>query len=186
LGLIGNLAAQLFRLAGARVFAFDALPARCRWAKLCGIERAHEAEGDIVEGVRRAMGETKPAVVVEATGIAALVPTCLRLAAERGTVVLLGSPRQTVELDIYSLIHRTGARLVGAHERVIPERAAGSTDKRGITRAMLGALADGTLNVGPLISRIAAPEEIADCYRALDAQKDKVIGVLLRWDGSNQ
>lgn len=51
---------------------------------------------------------------------------------------------------------------------------------------MLRALADGTLNVGPLISRIAAPEEITDCYRALDTEKDKVIGVLLRWDGSNQ
>ncbi|MFI5014946.1 MAG: zinc-binding dehydrogenase [Hyphomicrobiales bacterium] len=181
LGLVGNLAAQLFRRAGARVFAFDTLPARRDWARLCGIEHAFTVDGDTVENIRRAMGDAKPTIVVEATGSAALVPPCLRLVADRGTVVLLGSPRQTVELDVYSLIHRTGAHLVGAHERVIPDAAANATDKRKVTGAMLEALGAGGLEVRPLLSRMAAPSEIADCYQALDAEKDKLIGVLLRW-----
>jgi threonine dehydrogenase-like Zn-dependent dehydrogenase len=186
LGLIGNLAAQLCERGGARVFAFDTLPERCNWAALCGIERVFTVKGDAFESIRKAMGGAKPSIVIEAAGIGALIPICLGLVAERGTVVLLGSPRQTVELDVYSLIHRSGVRLVGAHERVIPDIATSRADKRGVTRSMLQALKDGEIAVRPLISRIAPPREIADCYHALDAAKDKVIGVLLRWGGPGE
>jgi 2-desacetyl-2-hydroxyethyl bacteriochlorophyllide A dehydrogenase len=185
LGLVGNPAAQLFGRAGARVFGFDTLPARCAWARQCGIEDAHVVDRDAVASVQGALGDHRPALVVEATGIAALVPTCLRIVAERGSVVLLGSPRQTVEIDVYRLIHRTGACLIGAHELVIPNATAeGSLDKREVTRMMLRALRDGEINVRPLISRFAAPEQIADCYHALDAKKDEVIGVLFDWNGT--
>jgi 2-desacetyl-2-hydroxyethyl bacteriochlorophyllide A dehydrogenase len=182
LGLIGNLAAQLCKHAGAHVFAFDTLPQRCKWARSCGVEHAFPVEGDIYESVQSAMGAGRPSIIIEATGIAAVVPICLRLVAERGAVILLGSPRQIVEMDIYSLIHRTGVRLVGAHERVIPDISADSANKREVTRAMLQAVENETVVVRPLISRIASPHEIGDCYQALDAEKDKAIGVLLQWD----
>jgi 2-desacetyl-2-hydroxyethyl bacteriochlorophyllide A dehydrogenase len=181
LGLVGNLAAQLFQRAGARVFAFDTMAARCDWAKRCGIEHAFAVDGNLAAHAAGAMGELRPTIVVEATGNAALVPVCLGLVAEQGTVLLLGSPRTTVELDVYRLIHHSGARLAGAHERVIPDVAQDGLDKREVTRRMLAAIAKGELIVEPLISRIVGPDQLGASYRALDQEKDKVIGVLLDW-----
>ncbi len=46
LGVVGQLVAQVCRIAGARVLAFDPFPQRVERAKLCGIENAYTETGD--------------------------------------------------------------------------------------------------------------------------------------------
>ncbi|ODT82230.1 MAG: hypothetical protein ABS76_08205 [Pelagibacterium sp. SCN 64-44] len=180
LGLVGNLAAQLFQRQGARVHAFDTLAPRCDWARQCGLESASQVTGNLVETVEAVVGG-KANTSIEATGIGALANDCLQMVGDRGTVVLLGSPRDKVSIDTYHLIHRPGARLVGAHERMVPLFAKTGLDQRQVSRDMLAALADGSLKAGPLLSKIVAPADLAASYRDLETRKHDVLGVLLDW-----
>jgi len=180
LGLVGNFAAQLYQRAGATVYAFDTLAARCDWARQSGLAHTTQVTGDLAETVAAVAGG-KVDLAIEATGVGALAVPCLQMVADRGTVVLLGSPRDKVSIDTYDLIHRPGARLVGAHERLVPIMAAEGLDQRAVSRDMLQAIASGAIKVQPLLSKVIAPAELAASYRELESRKDQVLGVLLDW-----
>ena len=182
LGLVGHFAARLYQRAGARVYGFDTLAARCRWAERAGLDNAVHVTGELVETVLGA-ARGKVAIGVEATGIGALAVSCLKMVEDRGTVALLGSPRNKVEIDTYELIHRSGARLVGAHERLVPLIAAEGLDQRAVSRDMLAAIASGEMGVGSLPLDIVRPDTLAESYRTLDERKDEVLAVLLDWRG---
>jgi 2-desacetyl-2-hydroxyethyl bacteriochlorophyllide A dehydrogenase len=181
LGMIGNFAAQLYRAAGAKVYAFDTVEERCRLARACGIEHAVRVEGDLVEAVRGACGNEAIDVVVEATGIGMLVEPCLRCVGYHGTVVLLGSPREKATIDIYKFIHRPATRLVGAHVNLVPVVSDTRKDQRRVTADILAAMADGGFIVAPLLSAIVTPDRLKEAYEALESCKSEKIGVLLDW-----
>jgi 2-desacetyl-2-hydroxyethyl bacteriochlorophyllide A dehydrogenase len=181
LGMIGNFAAQLYQRAGATVFAFDTLPARCDWAKACGIANVVKVDGDLAEAILGATGGSKVALAVEATGVGALAEKCLQVVGFRGKVVLLGSPREPVTINSYKLLHRPCASLIGAHVNVVPVVSETALDQRAVTRELFGAMAAGELIVAPLLSGVVRPMALADSYDALESRKDEVIGVLLDW-----
>jgi threonine dehydrogenase-like Zn-dependent dehydrogenase len=183
LGMIGNFAAQIYQRAGARVIGFDTLEARCAWARACGIREVSRVEGDLVEAVLAATGGERAALTVEATGNGALVESCLRTVGFRGTVVLLGSPRQKATIDVYKFIHRPAARLVGAHVNLVPTVSETGLDQRAVTRELLDAMAAGEIIVAPLLSRIVDPLELEATYVALEERREEVVGVLLDWQG---
>jgi 2-desacetyl-2-hydroxyethyl bacteriochlorophyllide A dehydrogenase len=181
LGMIGNFAAQLYQRAGATVFAFDTLQARCDWAKACGIANVVKVDGDLVEAILGATGGSKAALVVEATGVGALAAKCLEAVGFRGKVVLLGSPREPVTINSYKLLHRPCASLIGAHVNLVPVVSDSALDQRAVTRELLEAIAVGELIVAPLLSSVVRPMDLANSYNALENRKDEVIGILLDW-----
>jgi threonine dehydrogenase-like Zn-dependent dehydrogenase len=88
LGLIGNLAAQLFRVHGASVIGADLVGFRRGLASQAGIYRTIEAEtGDIVGQVMEASEGNGARTVIEATGNPRLVESALQMAAPKGEVV---------------------------------------------------------------------------------------------------
>ena len=181
LGMIGNFAAQLYQRAGATVFAFDTMQARCNWARACGIANVVKVDGNLTAAIRDATSGSKVALAVEATGVGALAEQCLGAVDFRGKVVLLGSPREPVTINSYKLLHRPCASLIGAHVNLLPVVSDTALDQRAVTRELLGAMAAGELIVGPLLSSEVRPTELADSYDALESRKDKVIGILLDW-----
>ena len=73
LGLVGNLAAQLFQIAGCRVIGFDLSPRRLELARACGVTNVHDAsQVDPVEVTRSWVGSPDDRggarIVVEAIG----------------------------------------------------------------------------------------------------------------------
>ncbi len=83
LGLVGNLAAQLCREAGAYpVIALDPATPRVGWARACGIDAR-----------TRAGGVTAP-YVIEAVGLAAALRTGFDAVDPDGRLVILSSPRR--------------------------------------------------------------------------------------------
>ncbi len=182
-GLIGNLAAQVYRACGVPVIAVqDIAPQRLQLARDCGLP-AIDGNGAGAAGEREALfGAAGPEVVIEATGIPSLIRTSCELAARRGQVVLLGSPRGEVSFDFYADVHYRGLRLVGAHQALLPMRddPAGA-DRTHLTRQMLELMQRGAVRIEPLVSRRIRPDGIDRAYREL-ARRGPATGFLIDWN----
>lgn len=185
LGLVGNLASQLFQLAGFRVIGVDRSQARCNLALETGLaETVVAKENDPVEAVRQTTRGQGADVVIEATGNPAAAGPALDAAKRGGEAILLGSTRGTVELDVYSLIHHKGLTVRGAHASLVPSALpaeGGLSPKTALAAEMLRLIESEKLRVAPLISRTIAPEEMAATYARLADEPDPPTGVLVDW-----
>ena len=187
LGLVGNFAAQLMRLAGAEVLGVDLSPARLALARQCGIQRlVNPAEDDLAQVVLDWTDGQGAHAVVEAIGRSELVAQAVTLARRHGEVILLGSPRARVTMDVTPMltrIHMLAIRMIGALEWTFPipetERARFSiTDNY---RRIMRWIAEERLIVEPLISHVLAPEACQGAYDGLLDRKDDYLGVLFDW-----
>jgi 2-desacetyl-2-hydroxyethyl bacteriochlorophyllide A dehydrogenase len=184
LGVVGLLAAQLFRLNGAQpIIGVDRLVSRLEVARACGIVPLNAEEVDVPASVAGLTDGHGPDVVVEATGSPAVVPLALDLVARGGRVVLLGSTRGRAELDVYSHIHRKGVQVIGAHEGVqeldlVP--TASWNKERNLT-LLAGLFAQGRLRSEGLISHTIRPRDLLPVYDALAERPQDYLGVLVDW-----
>jgi 2-desacetyl-2-hydroxyethyl bacteriochlorophyllide A dehydrogenase len=180
LGLIGNLAAQLFSLSGCNVVGVDMVASRLECAKRCHISKVVQPgkEHSLKEQLR-GLGCENPAIVVEATGVPQLVNEALELVSEQGQVVVLGSPRGLVEMNVYQYIHSKGVSLTGAHERL--QGKGGLPSRYVLTEQMLKLIDTGALRIDPLITHVITADQAREGYELLLNQKDQTLGVLFRW-----
>lgn len=184
LGLVGQFAAQLSRLSGARpVFGVDLLPSRVRIAGAKGICALNPDESDVEETVYDATGGQMAEVVIEATGNPGVVPQALDLAGEGGRVVLLGSPRGAAEIDLYKAVHHKGVSLIGAHARVSghPHTTRDPWTRERNLDLVLRLFADGSLQSEGLISHRVQPDEVGKTYEMLVERPGDFLGVLIEW-----
>ncbi len=192
LGLVGNLCAQLFTLAGCQVIGIDLIPERCRIAKACGVKYVlNPAEEDRKAFVQEVTDGHMCQTVVEAIGAPAVGARAGELAGPLGEVVLLGSPRGERVEDITPLlnrIHLWGNGCItykGAHEWRYPtERDEGGRVKHSIERnveTLMGLIAEDRLHVEELISHVLPSTECARAYEGLRNNKGEYMGVLFDW-----
>jgi len=181
LGLIGNLAAQVFQTCGMDVQAVDLSPARREIAERCGLRAVHgpEALPDLARRHR---------LVVEATGSAEALAGAIGLAQNGGEIVMIGAPwggdenavpssRITRELFFRFLTLRSGSEWELPRQPV-PQLADSILAN---VRTGLGWLRDGRLRVDPLITHRLPPAEIQHAYERLLDSKDEYLGIILTW-----
>ena len=178
LGLVGNLAAQLFQLAGTRVIAFDVIRARCRIASEAGIETTLDvpAEGQLaaLRDLTRGKGV---AIAVDAVGHSSVVQTCVEACASFGQVILLGSPRAQLETDITPMlraVHHRWLTLRGALEwRLPPYPELGAKHSVASNLALLqGYIRTGRLHARPVITDVVPPTGLQGAYCGLLEEKE--------------
>lgn len=190
LGVIGNLCAQLYQLAGARVIGLDPVAARCAMARDCGLRETLAAEpGRQIEALRTATGGEGAAITVDAVGHPAVTLAAVEGTRLMGECVILGSPRTALPGDVGALLnrlHMQGIALRGAHMWRFP-----AMPVRGCTRTVADAYAmifaairDGRLRVAPLRSHLVAPEQAPGCYRELAEARDRAWGVVINWQAA--
>ena len=181
-GLIGLLAAQVLQVRGVReVVVQDIVASRLELARRCGIQRrALGTAADLGPSLAQLGG--KPDAILEATGLPALVPAALAAVRPGGDVVLLGSPRGPIELDLYKLVHRKGVALIGAHEIALPDRAPdGQASRQGLLGQALSWINSGALRVDGLVTDVVRPPELPATYERMSADKQNVLGVIVDW-----
>lgn len=187
LGLVGQFAARLARVAGARpVVGVDLFPSRVRIAAAGGARALDPTEIDVGQRVNELTAGRMAEVVIEATGNPAVVPQALALAGDGGRVVLLGSPRGTVEIDPYA-VHQKGVSLIGAHARVAGHAQTVRdpwTRERNL-ELVLRLFADGSLSDEGLLSHRIQPEAVGEMYERLVERPRDFLGVLIEWAGTN-
>jgi 2-desacetyl-2-hydroxyethyl bacteriochlorophyllide A dehydrogenase len=181
LGLVGNLAAQVFQACGMSVNAVDLSPARRAIAERCGLRAVHGPETlpDLARQHR---------LVVEATGSAEALAGAIGLAQNGGEIVMIGAPwggdensvpssRLTRDLFFRFLTLRSGS------EWELPRQPVPQLVDSILANIEtgLGWLQDGRLQVDPLITHRLPAAEIQHAYESLLARKDEYLGVILRW-----
>lgn len=192
LGLVGNLTAQLFALAGCEVIGFDVDAGRRELAEKCGIGAVEDpTERDPVAVVRRWGGGGAAAgadIVVEATGRAQQVIQAVEMTGRYGAAVLLGSPRvaATMEVtDAFARAHWLSLQILGGSEWGFPVRSATPRARFSLERNyahILRWIADRSLHVAPLITHSMQPEECQTAYTGLLEEPRSHVGVVFDWN----
>ncbi|MDA3959525.1 MAG: zinc-binding alcohol dehydrogenase [Planctomycetota bacterium] len=188
-GLVGQFAAQLLRLQGARVIVVDVDPERRAIAEQCGALATYcGRDPDVVAKITDAT-DGGAELVVEATGITDLVPSAVSMAGPQGTVVLLGSPRSAFSGDARQLLWDVHAgnsvALRGGIEWQVPPQAHPKrlykhSLERNL-RIILHLIAHGDVLCEPLISHVAKPETCQAVYDQVATGASCWLGVLFDW-----
>jgi 2-desacetyl-2-hydroxyethyl bacteriochlorophyllide A dehydrogenase len=192
LGVVGNLAAQIFNLAGCETIGIDYIPKRLQVASACGIgTTVNPSARDPIKAVKEWTDGKGCEVVIEASGNpqGALMGT--ELAGVKGEVILLGSPRKPLQANVTELLRRVHLweygclTLKGAHEwrqqiHEDPQGFAKHSIERN-TKILLHLIAEGRLRVEPLLTHVLHPDLCAEAYRGLREDPDKYVGVVFDW-----
>ncbi len=191
LGIVGNLAAQLFQLAGCTVIGIDPAPRRRELAAACGIPHLLEPGTGLLDEVAKITGGGLCECVVEATGVPAVAESAIPLAGKKGELILLGSPRGGYQAALAPFLNHVHlwdhgcVTIKGAHEWRYPVRdtADGHTRhsiERNI-RQILRLIEENKLVIGPLMTHRVSPVECQAVYEGLQKQKDTYLGVVFDW-----
>ncbi len=188
LGLVGNLASQIFQLHGCRVIGVDPVAERRKLAERCGIEHtvggdAEEVQAQIQELTNGELGN----ITVDAVGHSSVVMQALRATASYGQLVILGSPRVSVTGDLTELLSDTHLRWItirGALEWCVPmyPDTGNRVSQLSKQQTIFDWIARTELDVESLISHRLKPEQIKQAYDGLLDEPDVWTGVVLDWD----
>jgi threonine dehydrogenase-like Zn-dependent dehydrogenase len=181
----------LFRLAGAEVLGVDTSDFRLQKARACGLTRTvNPAREDWREAVMEWTGGKGVHATVEAIGKADLIAEGVQLTRRHGEVILLGSPRARVTMDVtpmLSRIHLQGITLKGALEWLYTIPPVDDANARVSLlenyRQIAGWIADGRLVTEPLLTHLLKPERCQEAYDGLDRRKEEFLGVVFDWTG---
>ena len=187
LGLVGNLASQMFQIHGCRVIGVDPVEERRKLAERCGV--AHTVGGDVNEVQSQLQNITNGAlgnITVDAVGHSSVVMQALRATASHGQLVILGSPRVSVTGDLTELLSDTHLRWItirGALEWCVPmyPDIGNRTSQYSKQQTIFDWMARGQLHVEPLISHRLKPEQIKQAYDGLLNEPNIYTGVVLEW-----
>jgi 2-desacetyl-2-hydroxyethyl bacteriochlorophyllide A dehydrogenase len=181
LGLVGNLAAQVFQASGYRVNAFDLSPNRREIATRAGVRSVNDGTGT-------ARFSQRHRLIIEATGSAKALANCIDMAAPGGEIVMIGAPwggeaNSVPSSQITRLLFYRFLRLRSGSEWEIPRQPdplrSGSNFRNSVTA--LDWLDRGLLNPQPLITHRIRPDEVPAAYAGLRDRPNDYLGVVIDW-----
>ena len=188
LGLVGNLASQMFQIHGCRVIGVDPVKERRELAQRCGIRHtvggaADKAQAQVEEITGGELGD----ITVDAVGHSGVVMQALRATANHGQLIILGSPRVEVQGNLTDLLSETHLRWItirGALEWCVPmyPDIGNRTSQWSKQQTIFDWMARGQLHVEPLISHRLKPEQIKQAYDGLLNEPNVYTGVVLDWN----
>ena len=187
LGLVGNLASQMFQIRGCRVIGVDPVVERRKLAERCGITHTVGGDSEEVQGqIQKLTNGEMGNITVDAVGHSSVVMQALRATASFGQLVILGSPRVSVTGDLTELLSDTHLRWItirGALEWCVPRYPdTGNHVSQFIKQqTIFDWIARGELDVESLISHRLKPEQIKQAYDGLLNEPDVWTGVVLNW-----
>lgn len=181
LGLVGNLAGQVFRASGYRVHGFDLSEQRRSLALASGLDSIHD-------GIAMAQFSQRQSLIVEASGSAKALASAVDMTKPGGEIVMIGAPwggdaNSVPSSQITRLLFYRFLRLRSGSEWEIPLQpqplVRGSHQHNAETA--LRWLALGELRVQPLITHRIHPNEAPAAYSGLLTSPDTYLGVVLDW-----
>lgn len=190
MGPIGLFAVQLVRANGALpAIAVDMDEGRLALAREVGADAALLSDDALLDRVRELCEAEGANVVIEATGASPAIPLAFQLAAPRGRVSLLGSPRGITDgINFYRDVHRKGLNIIGAHEITRPQQESlpGWWTQRDEHRTALKMLAARRLTAQPLISHRFKWDAFYQAYELLESWDKNALGMVIDWSGAGQ
>ena len=187
LGAIGLLVAGLYKEAGARVIAADPIESRCELAALLDIGHCVSVSPERqVEEILRMTDGRGADICADVTGDSRAIANAVYSAALYGQVVLMGTPRADIEMNVtpvFNRIHMNMLTVKGAFNSLYPLRETEGcriTVERNL-RYFEKLIADGTIQADKIISHTIRPDEIQEAYHGLMHDKERYHCVVLDW-----
>ena len=185
MGLLGQLLSQYLRIAGCeRVIGIDLADSRLEVARRVGaVTHPLNASREDVSAAVLELTEGRGAdVVYEATGLTKTFDLAIGLARFYGRVVALGSPRWPATVDMMQ-VHMKAIRLLGAIVSSHPpeDDRRNRWSRRANGQQVMRWLADGRLNVAPLITDRVPADDAVRAFGFLSEEREKHVGVILEW-----
>ena len=185
LGIVGQLSAQLASLnSGGRVIGIDVSAARRKTAEKTGIRTVDPSSPSYIEAVKEITGGGAD-IVLETSGNGKALADSLKVAGYGGQVALVGGQTEPRELDMMHEVQFNELAIVGARrcDMAVPT----PYDKWTVMRYMQefqNFIEAGKLQIDPLISHLAKPEQAPEIYEKLLKRDESVVGVVFDWTAS--
>ena len=184
-GVVGQFTTAMCRLSGAfPVVAVDLDADRLALAKQSGATHTVDASREDAAEAVRSITDGGAQSVIHATGTSKTLVDCMKAAADRGKVVVVGYPSDTVETGLREELLDKELRVRGSFQA----RGLGSphpywpwTRQRN-RRAFMRIIALGDLTVDHLISHVAKPEEADELFQKILAGPKGWMGIFFDWD----
>lgn len=184
-GLLGQLAVAFCRVAGAwPLVVLDPAEQRLPFATNMGASHAlpltgEQARDEVVRITRQRMAD----VVIEVTGNPQAIVGALKLARPLGRVILLGSPRGPVKVDLHDEAHSNSLEIIGTHNMAHPpvETPNAPWTMRRHVELFFDWQAAGIVDVRPLITHRFGWQLTPEAYGMLLADRSQALGVVLDW-----
>ena len=185
LGILGQIAAKLAKIAGAcPIIACDPIKERREEALQNGADYAFDPfDKDFANQVKRASGGGVK-TAIEVTGVGAGLDETLDCMKKFGRIALLGCTRKSdFTIDYYNKVHCPGITLIGAHTnaRAELESTHGNYTHVDDIKTVLLLLKMRGLSLSDIISETHSPENCAEVYERLINDKSFPIGVQFDW-----
>lgn len=187
LGMVGILAALIYKIKGAKVIAVDPVKERCDLVKEFGLDFVVDCPAEQqLETINKITNGKGVKVAVDAVGNSSVICNCIKAAGEFGQVLLLGSPRTSLRGDITEImwdIHIKHLTVKGAHMFHCPvnTQRGVAIDVSWIFATAFDLIKNKKLNVSKLISHVIKPEQIAVAYNGLEKNKNEYTCVVIDW-----
>lgn len=184
LGLLGQIAVKLARIAGAvPIVAVDPVKERREEAIKNGADFAFDPfeEGFATKVKQVTNGGAN--VCIEVTGVGSGLNGALDCMAKFGRVALLGCTRSSdFTIDYYKKVHGPGITLIGAHTMARPnvESYPGWFTHRDDIKAVLKLISKQRLDLKSMIKETHTPDECSEVYTRLI--NDKNFPTLVQFD----
>ena len=186
LGLLGQLAIKLARLAGAvPIVAVDPVKERREEALKNGADFVFDPFEKGFSTAVKTVTDGGAKVCIEVTGVGSGLDGALDCMAKFGRVALLGCTRSSdFTIDYYKKIHVPGITLVGAHTMARPdiESHGGWFTHRDDIKSVLKLIAGKRLEIKEMIKEVHSPDECSEVYTRLI--NDKNFPILVQFDWS--
>ena len=185
-GVVGQLAAQLARLSGARpVLALDPVEERRAASRESGTDAQLDPLAvDVEDAVRALTGGRGVDATLDCTSTSAGFGLLLRLAAVEGRLVIVGSHTGEARFSLFTEVQRKELSIVGAFQPLAPVRShpALPWTQAANRKSVLESIGAGRLRVDHLISHRAAARDAGDLFRLMATGHRSWLGVVFVWD----
>ncbi len=186
LGLLGQLAVRFCHFAGARpVIGIDVSDNRLGMLPQAkGINGVNPKSIDEVKMVYELTNSRMADVVFEVTGNPDIIPKEFSVLKRQGKLVILSSPRGvTRDFDFHDLCNSPSYTIIGAHNSSHPqfETPYNQWTQKRHGELFFNMVADGDIDVTPLISHKARCEDAPKMYQMLLDDRTQAMGVILEW-----
>ncbi len=180
-GPIGQMAVRWARAAGAAsILVVDTAAHRLPLAQAGGATGLiSQPITEAREAIVSASGGTRPRVVIDSTGNAAVFAAALGLARDFGRVVILGDTGAPAQQKLSRDVITRGLTIVGVHDG----HNTAEWNEKTITTLFFNLAASGRFPLEGLTSHIFAPQDCAEAYATANRDRASTMGLLFDWAG---
>ncbi|MBC8160181.1 MAG: zinc-binding alcohol dehydrogenase [Roseiflexaceae bacterium] len=181
-GVVGQLVGQLARLSGARVIAVDLMDSRLELARELGAHEIVNGRAGAAEAIKALTNNRGADICIEASGAAAALNEAIRACAYSARTVAMGFFQgEARSLYLGEEFHHNRIDVVCSQISGVSPALKHRWDGLRLAQTFMGLLADGRLNLAPLVSHIVPFDQGAALFELLDTTPEQAMQGVIRF-----